>query len=186
MTHPVWPLFDLRVHTPKLELRYIDDDLATELAQLASARHPRPGVHAVHAAVDRRAVAATRTFFDAVVLEGPGGDLACTLAPHARGDRRWQRHRYNEPRRERVLDVTRVRERVVAGPRLSGPRSRQGDPRGNPAPRVRRARRRIRDHQRLDRQRSFARGHAQPRLRGERRPPARYGADSQPTPSSSE
>ena len=35
MTHRVWPLFDLRVRTPVLELRYVDDQLATELAQLA-------------------------------------------------------------------------------------------------------------------------------------------------------
>ena len=35
MTHPIWPLFDLTVRTPRLELRYIDDALATELAQLA-------------------------------------------------------------------------------------------------------------------------------------------------------
>ena len=35
MTHPVWPLFDLQVRTPLLELRYIDDELATELSQLA-------------------------------------------------------------------------------------------------------------------------------------------------------
>jgi RimJ/RimL family protein N-acetyltransferase len=36
MTHPVWPLFDLRVVTPRLELRYVDDELATQLAQLAA------------------------------------------------------------------------------------------------------------------------------------------------------
>jgi RimJ/RimL family protein N-acetyltransferase len=36
MTHPVWPLFDLRVVTPRLELRAIDDQLALELAQLAA------------------------------------------------------------------------------------------------------------------------------------------------------
>ena len=35
MTHPVWPLFDLRVTTPRLELRYVDDELACELALLA-------------------------------------------------------------------------------------------------------------------------------------------------------
>ena len=35
MTHSVWPLFDLRVRTPRLELRYIDDELAAELALLA-------------------------------------------------------------------------------------------------------------------------------------------------------
>jgi RimJ/RimL family protein N-acetyltransferase len=40
MTHPIWPLFDLRVTTPRLELRYIDDELATELALLAA-----KGVH---------------------------------------------------------------------------------------------------------------------------------------------
>jgi len=36
MTHPVWPLFDLQVRTPRLELRYLDDELATEIALLAA------------------------------------------------------------------------------------------------------------------------------------------------------
>ncbi len=36
MTHPIWPLFDLRVSTPRLQLRYIDDQLAAELGQLAA------------------------------------------------------------------------------------------------------------------------------------------------------
>jgi RimJ/RimL family protein N-acetyltransferase len=36
MTHPVWPLFDLRVVTPRLELRYVDDALAADLALLAA------------------------------------------------------------------------------------------------------------------------------------------------------
>ena len=36
MTHPVWPLFDLRVRTPRLELRYIDDEMAAALALLAT------------------------------------------------------------------------------------------------------------------------------------------------------
>lgn len=36
MSHPVWPLFDLRVLTPRLELRYIDDEMAAELALLAT------------------------------------------------------------------------------------------------------------------------------------------------------
>jgi RimJ/RimL family protein N-acetyltransferase len=36
MTHPIWPLFDLRVTTPRLEMRYIDDKLAVDLAQLAA------------------------------------------------------------------------------------------------------------------------------------------------------
>lgn len=35
MTHPIWPLFDLRVRTPRLELRYIDDEMGAELALLA-------------------------------------------------------------------------------------------------------------------------------------------------------
>ena len=43
MTHPVWPLFDLRVRTPKLELRYIDDGLATALAELAARGIHDPG-----------------------------------------------------------------------------------------------------------------------------------------------
>ena len=40
MTHPVWPLFDLRVVTPRLELRAIDDEMALALATVAS-----QGVH---------------------------------------------------------------------------------------------------------------------------------------------
>ena len=40
MAHPLWPFFDLRVTTPRLELRYIDDDLGADLAALAAA-----GVH---------------------------------------------------------------------------------------------------------------------------------------------
>ena len=40
VTHPVWPLFDLRVRTQRLELRYVDDELACALALLAA-----QGVH---------------------------------------------------------------------------------------------------------------------------------------------
>lgn len=36
MTHPIWPLFDLRVVTPRLELRSLDEGLGTELALLAT------------------------------------------------------------------------------------------------------------------------------------------------------
>jgi RimJ/RimL family protein N-acetyltransferase len=36
MTHPIWPFFDLRVVTPRLELVAIDDHVGTELAQLAA------------------------------------------------------------------------------------------------------------------------------------------------------
>jgi RimJ/RimL family protein N-acetyltransferase len=37
MRTPHWPLFDLAVRTPRLELRYPDDDLALALAELALA-----------------------------------------------------------------------------------------------------------------------------------------------------
>lgn len=40
MPHPYWPLFDLRVQTPRLELRWPDDDQLTELAAL--------GVRGIH------------------------------------------------------------------------------------------------------------------------------------------
>jgi RimJ/RimL family protein N-acetyltransferase len=40
MPHVHWPLFDLEVATPRITLRYIDDQLAVELAELAAA-----GVH---------------------------------------------------------------------------------------------------------------------------------------------
>ena len=36
MAHPHWPLFDLEVHTPRLSMRYLDDELGTELATLAA------------------------------------------------------------------------------------------------------------------------------------------------------
>lgn len=36
MGHPYWPLFDLRVRTPMLELRYPSDDDVTRLATLAA------------------------------------------------------------------------------------------------------------------------------------------------------
>ena len=40
MAHPYWPLFDVVVRTPRLELRYPDDDLVVRLAALAA-----DGVH---------------------------------------------------------------------------------------------------------------------------------------------
>jgi RimJ/RimL family protein N-acetyltransferase len=40
MAHPHWPFFDLRIRTPRLELRYPDDDLLVELADIAAS-----GVH---------------------------------------------------------------------------------------------------------------------------------------------
>lgn len=40
MAHPFWPIFDLVVRTPQLELRAIDDDVALQLTELAAA-----GVH---------------------------------------------------------------------------------------------------------------------------------------------
>src|SRR5262245_20659231 len=40
MPHPYWPLFDLVVRTPRLTIRYLDDQLAVELAALAAA-----GIH---------------------------------------------------------------------------------------------------------------------------------------------
>jgi RimJ/RimL family protein N-acetyltransferase len=36
MAHPYWPLFDLEVRTPRIVMRYVDDDLAVELAALAA------------------------------------------------------------------------------------------------------------------------------------------------------
>jgi RimJ/RimL family protein N-acetyltransferase len=43
MTHPIWPFHDLVVRTPRLELRYIDDTLAVELAMLAAKGVHDPG-----------------------------------------------------------------------------------------------------------------------------------------------
>ena len=43
MSHPIWPLFDLEVVTPRLSLRYVDDRLATELAMLAAVGVHDPG-----------------------------------------------------------------------------------------------------------------------------------------------
>lgn len=43
MGHPYWPLFDLEVHTPRLTMRFIDDEQATELAALAARGIHEPG-----------------------------------------------------------------------------------------------------------------------------------------------
>lgn len=43
MTHAYWPLFDLEVRTPRVTLRYLDDELATELITLASRGVHEPG-----------------------------------------------------------------------------------------------------------------------------------------------
>jgi len=40
MSHPHWPLFDVAIRTPRLELRYPDDELLTELAAVVAA-----GIH---------------------------------------------------------------------------------------------------------------------------------------------
>lgn len=36
MTGAIWPLFDLRVSTPRLSLRYVTDELGAQLAELAA------------------------------------------------------------------------------------------------------------------------------------------------------
>ncbi len=36
MAHPYWPLFDLVVRTPRVTLRYVDDELSVALAALAA------------------------------------------------------------------------------------------------------------------------------------------------------
>ena len=39
MSHPYWPLFDLEVRTTRLTLRYVDEALAVELAELHGGIH---------------------------------------------------------------------------------------------------------------------------------------------------
>jgi RimJ/RimL family protein N-acetyltransferase len=36
MGHPYWPLFDLEIRTPRLTLRYLDDELGTAVAAVAA------------------------------------------------------------------------------------------------------------------------------------------------------
>lgn len=43
MAHPLWPLFDLAVRTPRLELRYPDDEVVARLADLACEGIHEPG-----------------------------------------------------------------------------------------------------------------------------------------------
>lgn len=43
MSHPYWPLFDLEVRTPRITMRYVDDEIATALATLAAAGIHDPG-----------------------------------------------------------------------------------------------------------------------------------------------
>ncbi len=43
MAHPIWPFYDLIIRTPRLELRYIDDEMATALSLLAAQGVHDPG-----------------------------------------------------------------------------------------------------------------------------------------------
>lgn len=43
MGHPHWPLFDLEVRTPRVTMRYVDDEIATALATLAGRGIHDPG-----------------------------------------------------------------------------------------------------------------------------------------------
>ena len=54
MGHPYWPLFDLEVRTPRITMRYVDDDLAVEMATLAAKGIHDPADDAVRDPVDRR------------------------------------------------------------------------------------------------------------------------------------
>jgi RimJ/RimL family protein N-acetyltransferase len=44
MGHPYWPMFDLEIRTPRLDIRYPDDDELTQIAALAAAGIHDPGV----------------------------------------------------------------------------------------------------------------------------------------------
>ena len=139
MTHPIWPLFDLQVRTPVLELRYIDDALATELAQLAAR-----GIHDL-TSCHSRFRGRTSPHRDSSVLRCSGiGRLAETSAAH------WHLTLaaivdgiaigMTKPRRRPFCDVARVRERLVARSRTPRTRLGQGDARGHVASRLRGAR----------------------------------------------
>ena len=71
MANPHWPLFDLRIITPRLELRYPTDDDLFALAGILARRHPRPGDDAVHRTVDARRVAGARAQRAAVLVVPP-------------------------------------------------------------------------------------------------------------------
>ncbi len=54
MSHPYWPLLDLRIRTSRVELRIPDDPCLIELAQLAAKGvHPREYMPFVHPWTDR-------------------------------------------------------------------------------------------------------------------------------------
>ena len=128
MTHPVWPLFDLRVRTPRLELRYIDDELATELALLAAEGYPRPSHHAVRTSrgpmSSRRELERnTMQFYWRCRAETSPKSWSINLATIVDGKRRWD----DGADGPRLPDAAPVRNRVVARPRVPGPGHRQRD-----------------------------------------------------------
>ena len=122
-----WPLFDLVVETPRLTLHYVDDNLAVELVELAGRGIHDPATMPFRVPVDRSPLAPIRTRGAAVLLGPPAAitpddwslqmaiivdgvtvgltDLLAKDFPRLRG----------------------VADRIVARPRVPGPRDRQGD-----------------------------------------------------------
>ncbi len=166
MANDHWPLFDLEVRTPRLTLRYLDDELAAQLVAVAA--------HGIH---DPATMPFSIPWTD---LPSPEMEReAMRFYWTSRAGTRPESWRLQfavvvdgtvigacRPLRVRLPDAPAVRDGVVARARVPGPRVRQGDAAGRAHAGVRRPRCRHRHDRAVARQRGIARGDAITGLRG--------------------
>ena len=185
MPHPHWPLFDLEVRTPRLDIAVRRRRHADGARDAGGERDPRPA---------EMPFAIPWTDIEPPELERAGVPLlvglpcrhvACQVEPDPRRARRRHGRRLDKHRHFRVRGHTDVRDRLMARSRIPGPGPRQGDASRDVATRVRRLRRRTGDDRCVHRQSGVAGRHPLSRLRTQRATPPRApgrGAEIDPVP----
>ena len=142
MTHPYWPLFDLRLRTADLELRPMTEaDLAQLADELPDDLEQDPSATTYDVADARVAPWHRRApeLLEVLRVVATGG-----MAAELRRAPRWSADRRPGARGQRLSRVADRGHVVLSRCRCPRPRSRQGDARGRARSRVRPARRRRR------------------------------------------
>ena len=169
-THP-WPLFGLRITTPRLELRMPGRRGPRRALRGRARGHPSGGRDAVRRALDRRhpGCRARSTRFLSFHWTARGAITPGALVAAVRRGRRRPRRRHPGAHGRGLRRQPQRLQRLVADGIRAGPRDRRRDARRGAAPRVRRPRRARGADIGLDRQRGLAARLAAARLRARRR-----------------
>ena len=174
-----WPLFDLEIRTPRLTLRYLDDELARQVLDVA-----KQGVH------DPAAMPFSIPWTASVAGNGAGSDVILRRTRAEVRPPAWNLQ-FAVIVEGSVIgacdlgasDFAVLRQFTTGswlGQRVPWERFRQGAATGSAHARLRRPRGRIRPHRDVARQRALARGHPITRLRPDRSlPTARRGVPDQ-------